>query len=58
MDNISTHEYLHALAEARFWGALTIKFEGGRVVHLRKEENLKPEELTGEPKLDYEHTNN
>lgn len=51
--NDITSEYLQKLAKAHFWGSLTVKFEGGRIVHLRKEENLKPEELTGAPKFNY-----
>jgi hypothetical protein len=40
-------DYARMLAEARFWGFLTLKYEDGRVVHIRKEENLKPNELPG-----------
>jgi hypothetical protein len=44
--NKSAIDYLHRLASEKFWGALTIKFEAGRIVHIRREENLKPEELS------------
>jgi hypothetical protein len=57
-NNDNTIELLQALREARFWGALTIKFEDGRIVHLRKEENIKPEELLGELKSKYGSRNN
>jgi len=43
--NPTTFDYLQSLAEQRFWGFLTLKFEHGEVVHLRREENLKPTEL-------------
>jgi hypothetical protein len=42
--------WLHNLAEGGFWGSLTLKFEAGRVTHIRKEENIKPEELSGTPR--------
>ncbi len=55
MDNINeaTINYLRRLRDEQFWGTLALKFEGGRVVHLRREENLKPNELSGEPRLKY-----
>jgi hypothetical protein len=37
--------YIEALADQRFWGNLSLKFQGGRVIHLVREESLKPEEL-------------
>lgn len=40
-------DYLRSLGEQGFWGFLTLKFEHGEVVHLRREENLKPNELPG-----------
>jgi hypothetical protein len=46
--NESLVEYLSRLDRERFWGSLTIKFEAGRIVHIRREQNLKPEELSGE----------
>ena len=42
--------YLAQLSCERFYGSITLKFEQGRIVHLRKEENLKPSELSGIPK--------
>ena len=41
----NTITYLRQLARAGFWGAVTLKFERGRVVHVRQEQNLKPDEL-------------
>ena len=37
--------YLRQLAEQGFWGFLTLKLENGHVVHVRQEENLKPDRL-------------
>ena len=46
-DNLSTLEYLNLLAKGRFWGSINLKFESGLIVHLKKEESLKPSELSG-----------
>jgi hypothetical protein len=40
-------DYARGLAEEHFWGFLTLKFEDGKVVHLRREENLRPNDLPG-----------
>jgi len=37
--------YLNQLVRDHFFGALTLKYEAGRLIHIRKEENLKPSEL-------------
>lgn len=37
-----TLELLRKLAESKFFGALVIKFEAGKIVLLKKEETLKP----------------
>jgi hypothetical protein len=37
-----TIELIQSLARERFYGALTIKFEAGRVVIIKKEETIKP----------------
>jgi len=42
--------YLRSLSNQQFWGAVTLKYEGGEVVHVRKEENLKPSSLSEFPK--------
>ncbi len=36
------HLLLRTLADSKFFGALVIKFEAGKVVLLRKEETIKP----------------
>lgn len=46
-ENQSALDYIQELSECHFWGFLTFKFEDGRVVHIRREENLKPNELPG-----------
>jgi len=43
--------WLADLIAARFWGSLTIKFEAGRICHIRKEESVRPEELSEIPKV-------
>jgi hypothetical protein len=37
-----TIELIQSLVRERFYGALTIKFEAGRVVIIKKEETIKP----------------
>lgn len=51
--NESTVAYLDKLSREPFWGSVTLKFEDGRIVHIRREENLKPTELSGNPKQLY-----
>lgn len=48
--NESTFAYLKDLSKQRFWGTITVKFEGGAVVHVRQEQNFKPSELSGQPR--------
>jgi len=45
--NENALNYMWELAEQRFWGFLTLKYEDGNIVHVRREENLKPNELPG-----------
>jgi hypothetical protein len=42
-------ELIRQLSRERFYGALTLKFEAGRIVIIKKEETLKPSELLGQP---------
>lgn len=37
--------YLEALSSEGFWGSVTLKFENGHPVHVREEQNFKPNEL-------------
>ena len=48
--NQATQSFLQRLAEDKFFGTVSLNFEAGLVVHVRKEENLKPSELSGEGK--------
>jgi hypothetical protein len=48
--NQSTVDYLCSLGEQAFWGAITLKYEGGKIVHLRKEESFKPSSLSEVPR--------
>lgn len=57
-DNSKALEFVRLLSSTEFWGSLTLKFEAGRIVHLKKEENLKPEELSGKPRTNNERRNN
>jgi hypothetical protein len=43
-------ELIQQLVREGFYGALTIKFEAGNVVVLKKEETLKPFNLSGKPR--------
>ena len=45
-----TIQLIRKLEHDRFYGSITIKFEAGRVVLLRKEETLKPADLSGNPR--------
>jgi hypothetical protein len=45
--NAPTLDFIRRLTESGFWGSITRKFEAGVVVHVRREENLKPSELSG-----------
>ena len=43
-------ELIRKLAFDRFYGALTLKFEAGRVTTIKKEETLKPTHLSEQPR--------
>jgi hypothetical protein len=45
-----TVELLRKLSHDRFYGAVTLKFEAGRIVILKKEETLKPADLSEKPR--------
>jgi hypothetical protein len=49
-DTAAALAFLHRLAEAEFWGAISFKLEAGRVTHIRQEENIKPSDLSGSPR--------
>jgi hypothetical protein len=48
--NTAPFDYLQDLATRAFWGTVSLKFENDVVVHLRKEENIKPSDLPGTPR--------
>jgi hypothetical protein len=45
-----TLELLQRLQAERFFGAVTVKFEAGRVVHIKLEKNIKPNDLSDRPR--------
>lgn len=54
-----TLAYLDRLAQQRFYGSVTLRFEDGRIVHLRTEQSLLPTDLAGmkpEERLDQHHS--
>jgi len=42
-------ELIRQLVRERFYGALTMKFEAGKVTTIKKEQTIKPSELPGQP---------
>lgn len=55
LTNKPVSDYLGQLSQTGFYGTIALKYEGGKVVHLRREENIKPSELWGTPGSDNEH---
>lgn len=53
-----TIELLKNLSREGFYGAVTIKFEAGNVVYVKKEETLKPANLSGKPRSESANTTN
>jgi hypothetical protein len=43
-------ELIRDFAHERFYGALTLKFEAGRITTIKKEQTLKPTDLSGQPR--------
>ena len=41
--NLTVLALVESLGSSRFWGILTIKFQGGEAVHITKEESIQPE---------------
>ena len=48
--NNATVEYLQRLANEGFWGAVTVKFEGGLAVHISRQESIIPSKLKDNPR--------
>jgi hypothetical protein len=45
-------ELIRQLGRERFYGALTLKFEAGRLTIIKKEQTIKPAELSGTPRIE------
>jgi hypothetical protein len=45
--NDSVFEHLRQLSGQGFWGAVTVRFQAGQIVHITKEESMKPSQLAG-----------
>lgn len=43
-----TTEFIESLKQKGFWGSVTLKFEAGKITHLKQEKNLKPHDLERE----------
>jgi hypothetical protein len=51
-----TERLIQELAQKRFYGNVTLKFEAGKIVLLKKEETLKPTDLSEKPRSHCEIT--
>jgi hypothetical protein len=56
-DTLTVLTFVEQLARAGFWGNITLKLQAGSVVHLVREESLKPEQLIPEQRNNDEHFN-
>jgi hypothetical protein len=56
-DNAGTILLIQHLAEDGFWGNLALKFQHGTVIHITKEESLKPAQTTPEYRRNYDNRN-
>lgn len=54
-DNRTTIALIQHLAEDGFWGNIALKFQHGTVIHITKEESLKPSQT--EPEHRRKHDN-
>lgn len=48
VDNPAVFGWLQSLEAAHFWGNITLRFQHGDVVHIIREETLKPEQVRPE----------
>lgn len=48
-------ELIRQLACDRFYGALTLRFEAGQVTTIKKEQTLKPTDLSGKPRNQHDN---
>jgi hypothetical protein len=51
-------EMIRQLVREHFYGALTIKFEAGRITVIKKEQTFKPTDLSGHPRSENATTSN
>ncbi len=49
-------ELIRLLSRERFYGALTLKFEAGRITTMKKEQTIKPADLSDQPRTKSEPT--
>jgi hypothetical protein len=49
-------ELIQRLVRQRFYGALTIKFEAGRITLIKKEQTFKPNDLSESPRSQSDST--
>jgi hypothetical protein len=49
-------ELIRQLAQERFYGALTLKFEAGHIITLKKEQTIKPNDLSEQPRRNSDRT--
>ncbi len=47
--NPSVRDYMDRLAREHFYGAVTVRYENGSAVHIRREESILPTNLTEKP---------
>ena len=51
--NQTAIDYLRGLAEQGFWGTVALKFQNGQIIHVLKEESLKPDQLIPDHRRNY-----
>jgi hypothetical protein len=49
-------DLIRQLSGERFYGALTLKFEAGRVTTIKKEQTIKPNDLSEQPRSQSDRT--
>jgi hypothetical protein len=47
---------IRQLSRERFYGALTLRFEAGRITTIKKEQTIKPNELSEQPRSESDRT--
>jgi len=53
----SISDHIRTLADQHFWGVLTLKFQSGEIIHILKEESLKPDQLKPDHRRNHDHLN-